>query len=334
SPHTAAVRTSPRSYPAQPGPPPAHSPHCFSRHDRCNRPHHRAAARLPEPRYPARADHLRAPRAPAGARAPALHPWLLSRHAPVPPHGHGAWTPPARPPLQMRSSRCGYRPQPEATHPRLVPHQPTPRTHHPRPQHRPLPPIHPYEPSQGRTALNMPSAATTRSACSAPTTAGAPPGSPGVTSVTAALVRICTPVRAAPSTSARCRRRRCTPISAVLALVDESCGSSMIDAPLLLLVPSARVGMPRAATSSSVNPRPVNAATALRDIANPAPTSSRRRARSSTVTSQPWRASAIAADSPAIPAPATTALWCMSHLLPRRAALCFYWAVLPGQRYR
>src|SRR5690625_6676753 len=36
SPHTAAVRTSPRSYPAPLGPP-AHSPHCFSRHDRCSR---------------------------------------------------------------------------------------------------------------------------------------------------------------------------------------------------------------------------------------------------------------------------------------------------------
>src|SRR5699024_10384026 len=105
-------------------------------------------------------------------------------------------------------------------------------------------------------------------------------------------------------------------------------------APLLLLVPSARVGMPRAATSASVNPRPVNAATALRDIANPAPTSSRRRARSSTVTSQPWRASAIAADSPAIPAPATTVLLCMSHVLPRRAALGFWWALLTEHRYQ
>src|SRR5690625_3437289 len=31
---------------------------------------------------------------------------------------------------------------------RLVPHQPTPRTHHPRPQHRHLRLIHPYEPSR------------------------------------------------------------------------------------------------------------------------------------------------------------------------------------------
>src|SRR5699024_5456389 len=125
------------------------------------------------------------------------------------------------------------------------------------------------------------------------------------------------------------------PISAVLALVDESCGSSMIDAPLLLLVPSARVGMPRAATSSSVNPRPVNAATALRDIANPAPTSSRRRARSSTVTSQPCRASAMAADRPAIPAPATTALllillWAHSRTWTQLSAL----PVLQGDRQR
>lgn len=140
----------------------------------------------------------------------------------------------------------------------------------------------------------MPSAPTTRSASRSATTAGAPSGSPGSTEVTAAPVTMSTPQSTACRCSVACSRRRCTPISATASRTTGVSGRGRIGRPWRSQVPPAHVWWPSAATLSSSKPSPRNAATALRDMAKPAPTSASSGERFSTVTFHPVRAREIA----------------------------------------
>src|SRR5699024_7633596 len=106
-------------------------------------------------------------------------------------------------------------------------------------------------------------------------------------------------------------------MSATASLVAGSSRRVRMGRPSLVQVPAALVAEPSAATSSLVNPRPRKAATALRDMANPAPISPSSGLRSRMVTSQPVRLRLIAAESPAIPAPTTTAVHPTELLLTR-----------------